>query len=179
MKKIILATVLILSVMASGQTKKTKTVQTSTPSMSMDSNYSSSSNEITALLGFTSGAANIGVDYANMTNDVGFGGYFNLQTEKKSVGINQSMALGGLMKFTVANTTKFSFAVSPGFGIIIVKDVAGSDETAFGPALKVAAEYKISSLLSLGLEQSTYANFFNDKLTSSVQNLAVAATFKF
>jgi hypothetical protein len=180
MKKTILATLLLLSVMANAQTKKVKTVQTSTPSMvAMDSTYSSSSNELTALLGFISGAANLGVDYARMTDDVGFGGYFNLQTEKKSVGINQAMSLGGLMKFAVVNNNKFSAALSPGFGIHIVKDVLGSDETAFGPVLKISAQYKISSLFSLGLEQSTYANFFNDKLVSQIQNLAVAGTFKF
>ena len=137
-----------------------------------------SENEITALLGFTNGAANIGVDYASMTDDAGFGGYFMLQTEKKPM-ITQIMSFGGLLKFKVADKNKFTASMSPGFGIHMFKDVGASDETAFGLVFKIAAQYKITPEFALGLESTTITNMFSDKAPSGAQVYSIAGSFGF
>jgi hypothetical protein len=174
-RKIILIALSVASTLAYAQTKKIIN-PTFTP---VQTNYSSAENNVTALLGFDRTAANIGIDYVRMSDSVGFGGYFGLQTEKKSAGINQVMTFGGLMKFNIAEKSKFVASMSPGFGIHMFKDVGTSDETAFGLVFKIAAQYKLTQQFALGVQSTTITNMFSDKAPSGGTLYALAGSFNF
>jgi hypothetical protein len=179
MKKIILALALFTSTLAFSQNRRVlHTQQTPSTYSSPISSYSHSENEITGQLGFMNGAANIGVDYAKMADNMGFGGYFLLQTEKKPY-VTQVMSFGGLLKFNIADNQKFSAAMAPGFGLHMFKDVGTSDETAFGLVFKILAQYKMTPDFSLGIESTTLTNMFSEKAPSHGQIYSIAGSFKF
>ncbi len=176
MKKMILTLALIAASVVTAQTNKVTNPYYASSTTS--NSYSQAENEMTALLGFTNGAANVGVDYARMMDGVGYGGYFLLQTEKKPV-IRQVMSFGGLLKFNIADKNKFSASMSPGFGIHMFKDIGTSDETALGLVFKIAAQYKITSEFALGLESTTITNMFSDKAPGLEQVYSIAGSFGF
>ncbi|MBC7740549.1 MAG: hypothetical protein H7061_00020, partial [Bdellovibrionaceae bacterium] len=57
-----------------------------------------------------------------------------------------------------------------------------ADETVIGPVWKMGVLYKLSQSLNIGLETTSFGNFFNDNLTNYQRPsdyYAVAATFAF
>lgn len=176
MKKIIIALIMIAATTVTAQNYKTKTTSAGPSQIQQFSEIPE--NEITGLMTFTNGAANIGVDYARMTDDMGYGGYFLLQTEKKPA-VTQVMSFGGLMKFKIADKNKFSASLLPGFGIHMFKDIGASDETALGLVLKIAAQYKFTSEFAMGIESTTLTNMFSDKAPSQAEILSIAGTVAF
>lgn len=153
--------------------------------------YSSGVHEVTALLGFTASALNIGVDYAHMNNGGGFGGYFFMQTEKKVNNVafvGQTMSFGALYKMVLVDTNRFTGYFSPGFGLTMAKEAGaatagspnGTDETLFGASFKMGAQFKVTPAFSLGIERSAYTNWFNDKVSvAAIEYYSVAGTFSF
>ena len=140
-------------------------------------------NELTAHVGFTSSAINLGATYAQMQGATGFGGYFHLQTEKDKV-VNQAMALGALYKINVLDTAKSVFYAAPGFGIAMVKvpsttGTGTDDKTIFGLSFKLGAQIKLTPTFALGLERAIFTNWFEEKVGSGFELTTVAMTFNF
>lgn len=177
--KSMIITVFVAMTMATSafaqQTRRTTKVTTQTaPAQTYTPSYSYANNEVTALLGMTSGAANFGVDYARMNNGMGWGGYFFMLSKKERNNVllvSQVMSFGGLFKINVIDNSVAKFYVAPGFGIAVVKDgnatgTTPSDETVFGLSWKMGVTWKIAQNFNFGLETTSMSNFFSDSLTS-------------
>lgn len=133
-------------------------------------------NEITPKLGFWNSTLNTGVDFNHMySNTAGFGGYLFLQTESTSNSVPAVTALGANMKFMIWTDNTFNFYVSPGFGILMMKDAAGDNQTGIGPSLKIGSQYWINNTMAIGLERNAFANWFNNKLGNNDLALYQAA----
>ena len=125
-------------------------------------------NEITPKLGFSQSTLNTGVDFTHYyANNAGFGGYLFLQTESTSNGVAAATALGGHMKFMVWSDNTFNFYVAPGFGVLMMKDAAGDNQTGIGPSLKLGSQYWLNNTMAIGLERNAFANWFNNKLSAN------------
>ena len=151
-------------------------------------------NEVTALLGFTGGAPNFGADYARMSGAWGFGGFFFLQSSKDKApavtpSVSQVMSFGGLLKVNFVDIANVKAFIAPGIGFMMVKDGSynaasntKADETVIGPVWKMGVLYKLNSALNIGLETTSFGNFFNDNLTNYAapsRYYSIAATFSF
>jgi len=163
MKNLLMALVSVVAVSATAQSKMTGSI------------YNSGAyHDVTPKLGFNQGAANFGVGYNLMNDGAGFGGYFHMQTEKKSNGtinVNQAMAFGGNFKINVIDSAHAVAYVAPGFGIAMIKEIGtatgggtASDETTFGPSFSVGGQIKLPAGMAIGIERLAYANWFNDKV---------------
>ncbi|MBC7421358.1 MAG: hypothetical protein H7328_11575 [Bdellovibrio sp.] len=179
-----------LSTTAFAQTRKSQkmTVQTTTATTYAPSYYAN--NEVTALLGMTAGALNLGADYARMNGNWGGGGYFFLQLSKDKNGvpaISQIMSFGGLLKVNLVDANNVRVFIAPGAGITMVKDgsnngTSKSDETVIGPIWKMGVTYKTDANFNIGLETLAFGNFFNDNLNNYAgpsQYYSVAMGFAF
>lgn len=179
---LIIASLLVTSI-SFAQKHKTVTQTTTTPSVSATT-YSSSltQNELTAHVGFNSGAINLGATYAQMKGSTGFGGYFLLQTEKTSAAVNQAIAFGGLYKINVIDTSKAVFYAAPGAGLAMVKvpstnGTGTDDKTVFGPSLKLGAQLKVSPTFAIGVENMIIANWFEEKAPAGFEIVNLSMTF--
>lgn len=191
LKNLVFILVVIASIDASAQTKRT--IKKTAPANSSSSNEMSlddfSSQELTGKLGFSAQALHIGVDYNKMIDGAGIGGYFFYQTSKKSGAAtitNQVMSLGASYKMNFVDNNKMIAYVSPGFGIHMIKEIGASstgtasDETVLGPAYKIGTQLKINSTLAIGLERSALVNWLSDKVTGGeFVYYSVAGTFWF
>lgn len=179
MKKILVLATLLTATVSFAQRTKTTTYTTTTTTAPMS--YSSGQNELTANVGFVAGAINLGATFAQMQGSTGFGGYFQLQTEKDKV-VNQAIALGGLYKINVIDTSKAVFYAAPGFGLAMVKipsttGTGTDDKTIFGPSLKLGAQMKMSPTFSLGIERGVVTNWFEEKAGDGFELTTLAMTF--
>ena len=192
-KVILLFTTLVISGFATqAQTRKKMTVQTTTAPMMTSSYAPMASNEVVALLGLTAGALNVGVDYIKLDSGIDWGGYFFMQSSKDKSStaiVSQVTALGALLRLTLLDNNKFKVSMSPGFGIAMIKDgsisvIDGkkSDETTFGPSLKMNFSYKVNPKFNLGLEMTEFFNMLNDNVNAYVgpkQYFSFAGNFLF
>ena len=190
MKQTIVAILVSMSLSTAAWAQRGKMTSQTAPPAYTPSYLSNSDNEITALLGLTSGAIHLGVDYVHSMNSTfGAGGYFFLQTSKDKNNVpivNQLMSFGGLMKINLLDANGIKAYVAPGAGITIVKDgsinASGtkSDETVIGPVWKMGVSYKAGTNFNIGLESTMLANYFNDNLTGVTQTFySVAVGFGF
>ncbi len=193
----LVATIATMTLSTVAFAQRPKMTTQSAPAQSYTPSYAPSyslraDNDLTALVGLTGGAINIGVDYARMMNSTyGAGGYFFFQTSKdknNSPIVTQIMSFGGLMKINLLEANGVKVYVAPGAGITLVKDGsvnsagAKSDETVIGPVWKMGVQFKLAQNFSLGLESTTFGNFFNDNIsmsTSAFQYYSVAMGFAF
>ncbi len=140
------------------------------------------SHSLTALLGFSSTALNIGVNYENRSSgNVGVGGYFLMGSEKKDAGIPQVTSFGGILPIHFVDDSRVNLSLAPGFGVHMIKGLGGNDEdvTTFGPIWKLGAMFKISSNMKVGAEHTTLANWFSDKKGSEYRSTNAAFNFSF
>ena len=186
MKKILILATLLTATVSFAQKQKTVFQTTTTTQSAPYATYSNSGqNEITANLGFTSGALNLGATYAQMNGSTGFGGYFQIQTEKTSASVNQVIALGALYKINVIDTAKAVFYAAPGVGLVMVKVPSKTtvgktdDKTVLGPSLKLGAQMKLTSTFSLGIERGLVTNWFDEDAPPSLEATTLAMTFLF
>jgi opacity protein-like surface antigen len=180
MKKILLLATLLTATVSFAQRTKATTYTTTTTAVPIT--YSSGQNELTANVGFQSGAINLGATYAQMSGGTGFGGYFLLQTEKTSAAVNQAIALGGLYKINVIDTSKAVFYAAPGAGLAMIKVPSSSgtgtdDKTVFGPSLKLGVQFKVSPTFAIGVENMLISNWFEDKAPAGFEIVTVAMSF--
>lgn len=184
MKFILVCISLLTATVSFAQRQKTVPhTMTTTQTMPTTSYATSGQNELTANAGFVSGAINLGATYAQMHGSTGFGGYFQLQTEKDKV-VNQAIALGGLYKINVIDTAKAVFYAAPGFGLAMVKVASTTgtgtdDKTVFGPSLKLGAQMKISPTFALGIERGVVTNWFEENAADGFELTTAAMTFVF
>lgn len=159
-------------------------------SVSLFSLNSFAKHEVSPKLGFASTALGIGVDYNYISNNVGPGGFLYFQTEKKKDGTiveNQTISIGGTIKFNIVDSNNTLVYFAPGFGIHMLKEAGApdangksSDETIFGPIYNIGAQYKFTSLFALGLERRGMYNWFSDKFYArESETYALAGTFSF
>lgn len=126
--------------------------------------------EVNANLGFTSGAINLGATYEKGTNDLTWGGYFFMQTEKEDAGVPQTMNFGALMKVHVMNTSTVDAYIAPGFGISMLNDYTpigggtADDKTIIGPNMRIGAQYQVNPSMKVGLERIMFYNWFDDEV---------------
>lgn len=191
LKNLIFVTVLIASVFATAQTKRTvkKTSSTTMGSSGEISLDDGSAQEITGKLGFSAQAIHIGVDYNKLLDGAGFGGYFFYQTSKKSgttTVAHQVMSLGATYKVNFLDTNKLIAYASPGFGIHMIKEIgisttgSASDETVLGPVYKIGTQLRVKPTFAIGLERTALVNWLSDKVTSGeLVYYSVAGTFWF
>jgi len=182
MKKILVLATLLTATVSFAQRTKTTTYTTTTTTTPVT--YSSGQNELTANVGFQSGAINLGATYAQMHGSTGFGGYFLLQTEKTSAAVNQAIALGGLYKINVISTSDAVFYAAPGAGLAMIKVPSATgtgtdDKTVFGPSLKLGAQLKVSPTFAIGVENMTIVNWFEEKAPAGFEIVTVAMTFNY
>ncbi len=192
--KQLIATVLVsmtLSTAVFAQTRRTTNQKMTTqtmPAQSYTSHYAN--HEVTALLGMTAGALNLGADYARMNGNWGGGGYFFMQMSKDKNNVpvvSQIMSFGGLLKINLVDANNVRVFVAPGAGITMIKDVPNgtggkSDETVIGPIWKMGATYKLDTNFHLGLETTAFGNFFSDSAGAAAipaQYYSVAMGFGF
>ena len=185
MNKILVLATLLTATVSFAQRQKTVTQTTTTTQTAPYSTYSNSGqNEITANLGFTSGALNLGATYAQMNGSTGFGGYFQIQTEKTSASVYQVIALGALYKINVIDTAKAVFYAAPGVGLAMVRvpsktTNATDDKTVVGPSIKLGAQMKLTPTFSLGIERGLITNWFSEDVQPSLEATTLAMTFLF
>lgn len=138
-----------------------------------------------ALLGFTSGAINIGADFeVKQTSLYGVGGYFFFGTDEYGAGkvtVYEVMALGAFAPIHLLTDNSVDVYVAPGFGLAMVDNPApnGDDETTFGPTLKLGAELKVSPTMKIGLQHFIITNWMSDELADQISYTSAAATFAF
>jgi len=139
-------------------------------------------NSLRALLGFSSGAVNLGADFEmKQTNTYGLGGYLFFATGDKDANNYQVLALGAFSPIHLLNEDRVDVYLAPGFGLAMIDDSApgGDDETTFGPSLKIGAEWKVSPTVKVGLQHFTVVNWMNDDAISQAEYTSAAATFAF
>lgn len=179
----------LLTTTVSFAQKKTVTTTTTTQTTNTAAYYSApGQNELTANLGMASGAVNLGVNYAQMHGSTGFGGYFQMQTEKDKGIVDQIITLGALYKINVIDNSKAALYVAPGFGLAMVKvqsidPITGNwrtdDRTCFGPSMKIGAQIKATPTFSIGVERSLITNWFEEKANGSAEITSLAGTFSY
>ncbi len=142
----------------------------------------SSGSELNLNLGFTAGAANLGVAYEmNKSDLMSWGGYFFTQSEKDNT-VEQVTALGALMKIHLVPRGEFDAYIAPGFGIAMMSDVGPAnddDKTVFGPSMRIGAQYNLNSTTKLGIERILFTNWFDDEAPSSVEYTSAVLGFNF
>lgn len=132
------------------------------------------------LLGFDRGAFNLGGEYESRTSLVrAVGGYFFYQSEDKTNGISGVMAAGGFVPLHLLGNNRYDAYIAPGFGLAMIKNMAGQNETTFGPSLKIGAEYRQSVTTSFGLQFANYYNWFSSKAAQGISSTSATATFVF
>lgn len=179
MKSLILIAASIFAVSAFAQ-KKMGTA----PTMTMSSGYSNA--ELIGSLGFINSAANLGVQYNKLSNsDLGFGGYFFLQTSKENNNVKvvyQTMAFGGQMKASLVRSSGYEAYLTPGFGLSMIKDYPDgankTDLTAIGPSLRIGVLKAISPTMKLGLERLELWNWLEVKGPSQGASYSLALSIE-
>lgn len=148
--------------------------------------FAQKANEVNVSLGFQSGAVHVGGTYEKDTGNVGWGGYFHLQTEKDDAAdpVFQTMALGGMMKLHVVKNTTFDTYIAPGFGIAMISDIPQGngeedDKTVFGPSMKIGGQYYFNPDVKIGLEHFIITNWFDDEAPNSADFTNVVVGFEF
>jgi len=133
---------------------------------------------IQGVMGFESGAVNIGFDYETRESGTaaGYGGYFMYSAEKSGVSA-QVVSFGGMSKIHFFENSKFDLSIAPGFGISLI-EAGSSDETVLGPIVKLGLLYKFSDKVAFGGEMFKAYNWLSDEFGGSVEyfNFAVRLT---
>lgn len=168
MKKLILLATLVSSVAFAQRTTRTTT---------------GGDGEVNVNVGFVSSALNIGASYEKDSGNVGWGGYFNLQTEKDDAGIPQIMSLGGMMKIHLVQTNGIDAYIAPGFGLAMFSDIVvggeEKDKTTFGPSMKIGAQYFVTPAVKVGIERFMINNWFDDEAPASAEVTTAVIGFSF
>ncbi len=138
-------------------------------------------NHVRGILGFSSGEINIGADYENRNDNLGYGGYFLFSGDDEDTGKNSIFAIGAMAAVHFLNTSKVDVYVAPGFGVAKVEEpgAGGDDETTFGPIMKVGVEYAINDKATVGLQHLFIYNWMSDEVADSASFLNAAVTFVF
>ncbi len=144
----------------------------------------SSGQEINVNLGFNRSAVNLGATFEKNTADqVGWGGYLFLQTEKDDEGIYQTLSLGAMGKVHVIQNTKIDAYIAPGFGLTMLSDypVRGNkdDKTLIGPSMRIGAQYYFAPNVKLGLERLLVYNWFDDEAPAGFEYFTAVVGFEF
>lgn len=143
---------------------------------------SAADNTIRPILGFKSSAVNFGVDYEKrMNHDMGWGGYFSYGSEHKdNNATNQVVAFGVMAPIHLLDNGSLDTYIAPGFGIAMVKGLAGADdETTLGPSMKLGAEWKFSPTLKGGVQYMQIYNWFTDKAASQYNYASASLAIAF
>lgn len=136
--------------------------------------------EVNVNAGFTGGAINLGGTYEKDSGNVGWGGYFDLQTEKEKAGVNQVMSFGGMMKVHVVQQNNVDAYIAPGFGIAMIQGLGNADDkTVVGPSMKIGAQYFVSPTVKVGVERLMLNNWFDDEAPASVEYTTAVVGFSF
>jgi hypothetical protein len=142
----------------------------------------SGNSSLRALLGFTSSAVNLGVDFEMKQSRLyGFGGYIFMGSDQNDAGktvVPGVLAVGGFAPIHVLNDEMVDVYVAPGFGIAKI-DHPRDDNTTFGPSLKIGAEFAVAPTVKLGLQYFVITNWLEDEETDQVSYTSAAATFSF
>ncbi|MFN3696351.1 MAG: hypothetical protein ACK4VO_02825 [Pseudobdellovibrio sp.] len=180
MKKIFISLICLISLPAFAQQKMVRN-----PSQVTSYNSGFSQKSLGFNTGFTKGAINLGVTFDSARETGALGGYFFLQTEKKentTISVYNTMAFGGHVHLGIFNQNDWSFAVRPGFGIAMVKDIptttGKSDETLIGPSLRWSFTRKISGGQEIGFEKVDFWNLFNTNANSPIETSYIAFVFR-
>jgi len=151
------------------------------------STYSPGGSEVNVNVGFTSGAAAVGGTFEKDTNNIGWGGYAFLQTEKDDADVFQTLALGGMMKAHLIKNSNIDTYIAPGFGLAMISDVnVGTalnrdeeDKTVFGPSMKIGAQYYFNPDVKVGVEHFIITNWFDDEVARSFDFTTAVIGFEF
>lgn len=135
------------------------------------------------ILGFSSGAVNLGADFEmKQTNTLGYGGYFFFGSDEDNNAAAtrpEVLALGGLASIHLLNDNNVDVYVAPGFGLAKIEYPAGDDEMTFGPTVKLGAEFKVAPTVKVGLQHFIITNWLSDEVGSEISYTNAAATFAF
>lgn len=144
--------------------------------------FQSSSSQANVNLGFNRGALAIGGSYESGAGDANWGGYLYHQTEKKDSGtvvVTQVTTFGAMLNMHVFKKTNVDVYVAPGFGLIMAEDAAGDSKTAFGPSMKIGAQYALNNKMRLGIERFLVTNWFDTDLSGSAEFTSAVMSFDF
>ncbi len=118
--------------------------------------------QIKGLVGLDRGAINLGAEYLSRSGSTGFSGYFLMATEKTAVSKPQLLIFGVGMPLYFYDNRKQNAYITPGLGIILVKNSDVSD-TVFGPQIKIGTQFELSPQLHIGLEEMLTTNALSEK----------------
>lgn len=138
-------------------------------------------NHARGIVGFSSGELNVGLDYENRNNGIGYGGYFFFSGDNEDNNKVEVLALGAMASVSLLHNDRVHVYVAPGFGIAMIEEPApgGDDETTFGPSIKTGVEFPINNKASLGLQHFFVYNWMADEVAESFSFLNAAVTFQF
>lgn len=152
---------------------------------SISANAMSGDSSLRALLGFTSGSVNMGMDFEmKQSNLYGIGGYLFMADDQEGtnkVTTYKVMALGAFAPIHLLNDAMIDVYVAPGFGIVSIEHPSNTnqDDTSVGPTLKIGAEYKVAQSVKLGLQYFIVQNWLSDEVPDQAGYMSAAATFLF
>ena len=125
-------------------------------------NVSAANMAVQGLLGFQSGATNIGVDVDfQKKRSHSFGAFFLLATEKDNVR-DQFWSLGGDFK-VFFGPDGWKLYLAPGLAVSSFDLANGDSEVTFGTIMKVGSLLAIAPEMFVGLEYMYYVNWFSDQ----------------
>lgn len=135
---------------------------------------------LSASLGMSGSALNLGGRMEFGAEQGAFGGYAFLQTAKESAGIQQVLSFGGhsLIKLVEAETVRAYIA--PGVGVSMVAGLKGQDDkTVVGPNFRYGGQLRLENGGSIGLERFEIWNWFDSKAPSSAAFTSAVYSFSF